>query len=599
MKKLLFSIAFGAILPSLIPVFAQNFTYTYEGQTVTYTVLDEDAKTCATKAGVKSPIVSGIYPIYSYSGNEISGDLILPSNPKYGDVEYSLTEIGDFSFGRCYDLTSITIPNTVKKIGTLAFRWCENLTSLKIPESVQEFTGAAFVDCNGLVKAEFASIEHLCKINFSSYYDNPLSIAKHLYIDGEEITEVVIPESVSAIGNYTFSGCNNLKSITIPNSVFKIGIGAFEDCSALTYISIPISVESIGFYAFSGCDGLVKAEFANIEHLCKIIFGSEDANPLSMAKHLYINGEEITELVIPESVSSIGNYTFFGYNSLKSVVINGQVSKIGYSAFRNCTNLTSVIIYNSLETIDDFAFSNCVSLTSLEIPNSVTSIGDYTFDGCISLTSMVIPNSVTSIGNRTFANCTGLSSVVIPNSVTSIGDWAFQYCTGLTSVVFPNSVTSIGDRAFYGCTGLTSIVFPNSVTSIGNRAFFDCYSLNSIYYNTENPIECNGYILATTKNSITNNRDTYIYENATLYMPAKGIEKAKEISPWKIFIKKQEYDFGGVADAIADKAGEIDYTLPYEIYNFNGTKVGDNKDTLAPGLYIIRQGTTTKKISVQ
>ena len=143
--------------------------------------------------------------------------------------------------------------------------------------------------------------------------------------------------------------------------------------------------------------------------------------------------------------------------------------------------ISSIIIPNSVTSIGSFAFYGCTSLTSITIPNSVTSIGDGAFNACSSLNSITIPNSVTSIENSAFYNCTALASVTIGNSVTSIGDWVFYGCTSLTSVTIPNSVTSIGSSAFYGCSGLTSIIIPNSVTNIGDNAFFDCTNLQRVY----------------------------------------------------------------------------------------------------------------------
>ncbi|MDE6715416.1 MAG: leucine-rich repeat domain-containing protein [Muribaculaceae bacterium] len=176
----------------------------------------------------------------------------------------------------------------------------------------------------------------------------------------------------------------------------------------------------------------------------------------------------------------------------------------------------------------------------------------------------------------------------IGNSVQTIGYSVFGRCTGLTSVSIPNSVQTIGSSAFYGCSGFTSVVIPDSLTSIGNLAFSSCTGLTSIYYNSENPIECDAVIF-----------DKDSYSKATLYLPEKGVNKAKQIDPWKNFIKIEAYDFGGVNDVVADKQGEIDYNAPYEIYNYNGMKVGDNKESLAPGLYIIRQCSICKKIAIQ
>ena len=181
----------------------------------------------------------------------------------------------------------------------------------------------------------------------------------------------------------------------------------------------------------------------------------------------------LTNIVIPNSVTSIGNFAFRGSKSLISIVIPNSVTSIGDGAFFSCASLSSIVIPDSVTSIGLGAFSKCASLSSVVIPNSVTSIGDRVFGVCKSLTSIVIPNSVTSIGDRAFVSCASLSSIVIPDSVTSIGNSAFWHCTSLSSIVIPDSVTSIGDRAFGICTSLISIVIPDSVVKIEGNPFVD------------------------------------------------------------------------------------------------------------------------------
>ena len=206
---------------------------------------------------------------------------------------------------------------------------------------------------------------------------------------------IVVPDTygdypVVAIGERAFYNCETLISITIPDSVTTIGYSAFESCSSLTSVTIPNSITAIGASAFESCPTLKDVYITDVAAWCNISFDNYYANPLYYAKNLYLDGELITELVIPDSVTTIGSY----------------------------------------------AFSNCDSLTSVTIPDSVTTIGSYAFYGCTSLTGVTIPDSVTCIGNAAFAFCTSLTNVTIPDSVTCIGNAAFSGCNSLTSVIF-------------------------------------------------------------------------------------------------------------------------------------------------------------------
>ena len=171
---------------------------------------------------------------------------------------------------------------------------------------------------------------------------------------------------------------------------------------------------------------------------------------------------------------------FIGCRSLTSLVIPDSVTNIGDYAFSSCRSLTDIVIPDSVTNIGDYAFWNCRSLTNIVIPNSVTSIGDNAFEYCFSLSNLIIPDGVTSIGDGAFVGCTSLSSVVIPDSVSCIGKSAFYGCCSLTEVVIPDSVTSIGDKAFHTCSFLTNIDIPDSVTSIGDGAFDDYNFPNDI-----------------------------------------------------------------------------------------------------------------------
>ena len=305
-----------------------------------------------------------------------------------------------------------------------SFYGCTNVAQIILPDSVTSIGESAFYGCSNLKKVEYkGTLAQWLGITFGNSYANPCNYGAELYINGEKVTDTVIPDSVTSIGESAFCGCSGLTNVEIPDSVTSIGKTAFYGCSGLTSVTIGEGVTSIGVYAFYRCSGL-------------------------------------TSVAIPSSVTSIGDSAFYG-----------------------CSGLTSVEIPASMTSIKGAAFCECSGLTSVTIPSSVTSIGGSAFKGCTSLASIEIPGSVTSIGKSAFSGCSGLTSVTIGEGVTNIGYYAFYGCSRLTSVAIPSSVTSIGSAAFYGCSRLTSVTIPDSVTSIINGAFKGCTSLASIIFN--------------------------------------------------------------------------------------------------------------------
>ena len=234
---------------------------------------------------------------------------------------------------------------------------------------------------------------------------------------------------------------------------------AFYFCFLLEIV-IPSSVTSIGDWAFSSCDSLSK-----------IVIPS---SVTSIGKGAFSYCDSLLEIVIPSSVTSIGDSAFYGCYSLSEIVIPSSVTSIADGAFSSCDSLSEIVIPSSVTSVGYGAFSFCSSLSEIVIPSSVTSIGKGAFSHCDSLSEIVIPSSVTSIGKGAFSHCDSLSEIVIPSSVTSIGDSAFSCCFSLSEIVIPSSVTSIGDSAFSCCFSLSEIVIPSSVTSIGDSAFNNC-----------------------------------------------------------------------------------------------------------------------------
>ena len=283
------------------------------------------------------------------------------------------------------------------------------------------------------------------------------------YYESDYTGDIIIPATVTFNGK-TFQ-------------VTEIGDHAFYQRGSVTSITIPSSITVIKWDAFWYCTGLTRVNITDMVAWCNMTCKS---NPLYYARHLYLNGTEVTDLVIPEGVTAIRNEAFMLCTGLTSVTIGNDVTTIGDNAFEGCSGLTSVSIGNSVTSIGGVAFEGCTSLANLTLGNSLTTIRNHAFAGCTSLSSISIPNSVTNIGSAAFNGCTGLKSAIIGNSVTSIGGNAFYGCVGLTNIDIPNSVTEIGMYAFKGCTGLTGVCIGNSVTTIGKEAFMNAPAIATV-----------------------------------------------------------------------------------------------------------------------
>lgn len=412
-------------------------------------------------------------------------------------IEPGVTSIGGAAF--CEPgLTDIEIPNSVTSIGRWAFSGCDNLTTINIPDSVTSIGEAAFYDCDSLTYVKIP--------------DRVTSIGKNAFRMCDELTSVVLGSGVTDIGESAFFYCQKLTKINIPNSVTSIGTYAFGAC-AMSSIVIPDSVTSIGESVFSGC--------SNLEH---VVIGS---GLTSITEGLF-SSTGITSIELPDGIISIGDGAFDSCFNLRSIEIPDGVTSIGPRTFNSCISLTSIKIPDSVTEIGEDAFTSCDALTDIYITDpsawcrisfgslyanpmyrnegpclhildasgnevtdvvlddSVTTIPDCTFMGS-NLTSIVIPGSVTSVGFRAFRECANLTNATLGPGLISIGAEMFCGCINLSNVEIPNTVTGIGNWAFSSCDSLTSMIIPKNVKSIGVGAFGGCNSLTEIYFAGDAP----------------------------------------------------------------------------------------------------------------
>ncbi len=322
--------------------------------------------------------VSVTYKEYDDSG--YSGDVIIPETVIHEEKTYSVTTIGVTAFSDCADLTSEEIPNSVTMIDGHAFYGCTGLTSVTIPNSVTSIGGYAFCGCTGLTSIEISS--------------------------------------VTTIGEYAFYSCTGLTSIELPNSVTSIGGYAFYRCIRLTSIEIPSSVTSIGDNAFGSCYSLANVYITDIAKWCVIKFGRSSSNPLYNDAQLYLNKEKVTDLVIPEGVTLIGDYAFCFYSGLNSVTIGENVEKIGYSAFYNCKNLTEINSLNPIPPVIESSTFGGVDKNAcvLNVP----------FDSKIEYELELYWKDFLNINEKDFGDLSGINNIVGIGEVVEVARYTID-----------------------------------------------------------------------------------------------------------------------------------------------------------------------------
>ena len=489
----------------------------------------------------------------AFSGCSSLRQIALPDN---------VTSIGSSAFYNCTGVTNVVFGCGLTSISSSAFSGCSSLRQLAIPDTVTSIGSSAFYNCIGLKSVNFGA--GVTSIGSSAFYgcvglcnidipSNVTTIGSSAFYNCSGLQDISIPSNIM-VGASAFSGCSGLRvddngffirggrlflyrgndiDVVIPNGVTSIEAYAFSGCSGIRSIEIPEGVEEIGTGAFQGCVGLAdELGFVIIRNILYAYDGNAEAvfvpdGVVRIEAGAFSGHSEIKRISLPASLKGLANRVFEGCTGIETLNVPDAVTTIGASAFRNCSNLTTLILPANVSSLGSYPFEGCTRLKSLTIPQSlcldgsrnnyrifsnsaiqeiiiadgVTTIGAYAFEDSIGVTRLVIPNSVVSIGNYTgndyydirsaFRGMYNLKSVTIPQVICGQGNYGlcdiFNYSSNIEEVQIAEGATSIGSYLFRGCYDLKSVTVASTITNIGRNAFSSCTSLLGIYFEGDAP----------------------------------------------------------------------------------------------------------------
>ena len=530
--------------------------------------------------------------------SEPTGDVIIPDSVKSAEKTYVVTEIGSWAFSNCTELTSVVLPNSLKKIGDRAFAYCIELTSINLPDSVEEVGMDAFC-YSGLTqplynKHIFASMPeayegaytvpdgieiiaggafHYCSSLTTVSLPSTLKTIMQYAFEGSDLQEIVIPEGVEQIDELAFCGCDSLHKVSLPSTLEKMGDEVFYHCDALdtliTYMTTPIEININMFFGvkFRECKLFVPKASLALYKEAQIWKSFQNILTLDVLNSIEVGGlyfvlnddnktatlvagksQYTGDIVIPDSIQSNGE-TYV-------------VTEIYDRVFFRCFELTSVSLPNGLKRIGDEAFMYCTGLNSVVLPDSLESIGEEAFCVCSSITSINLPDNVKEIGMDAFYRCqitepfynkhcfalmpeTYKGAYTVPDGIETIAGGAFFDRGDLTAITFPTSLKTIGKFAFSE-TALTEVVIPEGVETIESFAFNGCDSLHKVSLpSTLKVLQSHAFscekldtVVANMETPLEIDPDVFVgvdLAGCTLFVPEGSIDAYRAAEVWKEF----------------------------------------------------------------
>ncbi len=409
--------------------------------------------------------------------------------------------LGDYAFANC-GFATLTVPASVTNFGSHVFANNKSLVTLSLPtDSAESFGDGAFTGCAQLQKVEFTG-NNLALSEISDL----------MFWECASLSDITLPTSISYIGTQAFMG--TAVSFGLHEGITYIGESAFDGCNNLTEVVIPSTVSELVGNPFSNCSNLTNLSVSPDNEIYtivnKVIYsggGSQlvgclatatgdlsVANTVTTIEAGAFMRANVTNVVIEGNITAIDEYTFYGCSKLESVELPGSVISIGDFAFRNCTSLKSIKIPEGVVTLGNNVFAGCTSLMSVTLPSTLISMGKNVFDGCAVLNNVVIPAELAKLPDYTFANCTGLTTLSFArgSKLGYVGTHVFEN-SGLTSITLPAGILFVDHNEFYGAAALETISFESAdfpvqigTGSASDDLFEGCDSLATIDFNGRN-----------------------------------------------------------------------------------------------------------------
>ena len=531
----------------------------------------------------KTATASSFYRMYKgeYTNkNCYYGDIVIPEKLENG---YTVTAIGDECFNVCEQLTSVTMPNTLKTIGKWGFSYCNQLTSITIPASVEKIEDCCFHECRGIETLTIEDGDSPLTLGNSSfttgtvfyelrglktvYVGRNIEGDRPAFIDCTSITSIKFGDKVTSLQKYVCKNASGLEELTLSPSLKEIPEEAFYNCKALSIIAIGNNTNVIGDFAFASC---------NLHGI-----NLEKVKLTSIGKYAFSYNTKATYLKLPETLTSIGDGAFSGCKSIETLTIVdgdspltlGNSSYTTGTVFYELAGLKTVYVGRNLEG-DRPAFIDCSSITSMKFGEKVTSLQKYMCKNASGLEELTLSPSLKEIPEEAFYYCKALRSIAIGNNTNVIGDNAFTMCSLPGINLEKVKLTSIGKYAFSYNTKATYLKLPETLTSIGDNAFASCRALEEVTSNAVTPPICGG-------------KDVFSFVNTKdckLIVPDASVEDYKAAFVWK--------DFFNIVSSVNDVQTEKDIITDY--YTVDGL----HSSSARKGLNIIRtkDGQTRKVI---